>query len=101
MHKSDYTIKSRDHIYFFAVRCLIEGNIPQTYETVVDGLLKSGFDREEIIFFSGHIVADAEHGEIGVNMIDEMTPSDKRQDVLDAVTEAADHWWNLHHQGAS
>ncbi|MET0014865.1 MAG: iron-containing redox enzyme family protein [Sedimenticola sp.] len=79
----------------------IEGNIPQTYETVVDGLLKSGFDREEIIFFSGHIVADAEHGEIGVNMIDEMTPSDKRQDVLDAVTEAADHWWNLHHQGAS
>ncbi|MES9962410.1 MAG: iron-containing redox enzyme family protein [Candidatus Sedimenticola sp. 20ELBAFRAG] len=79
----------------------IESNAPQTYLPIVDGLLKSGFGRDEIVFFTGHIVADAEHGETGIRLLAELTPPERRQEILDSVSEGAHYWWKIHHESGN
>jgi pyrroloquinoline-quinone synthase len=68
----------------------LESQVPQIYSRTTPPLVeKYGFLEEEIVFFRLHIVADAEHGERGFEILERYADSDAvRASCVRLVREA-------------
>ncbi|TXL80282.1 iron-containing redox enzyme family protein [Vineibacter terrae] len=68
----------------------LESQVPQIYSRTTPPLLeKYGFTQDEVVFFTLHIVADAEHGERGFEILERhATTPELRSACLRLVREA-------------
>lgn len=68
----------------------LESQVPQIYSRTTPPLLEHyGFTEEEVVFFRLHIVADAEHGERGFEILERLADTDeKKTNAIRCVNEA-------------
>jgi pyrroloquinoline-quinone synthase len=58
----------------------LESQVPRIYSKTTPPLLeKYGFAEDEVTFFTLHIVADAEHGEKGYEIVEKYATSDEQR----------------------
>ncbi|HTS90682.1 MAG TPA: iron-containing redox enzyme family protein [Stellaceae bacterium] len=68
----------------------LESQVPQIYSRTTPPLLEQyGFTEEEVVFFRLHIVADAEHGERGFEIVEQHARTEEqRENCIRLVREA-------------
>ena len=68
----------------------LESQVPQIYARTTPPLLEQyGFTEEEVVFFRLHIVADAEHGERGFEIVEQhATTPEQQESCIRLVREA-------------
>jgi pyrroloquinoline-quinone synthase len=58
----------------------LESQVPRIYSKTTPPLLeKYGFAEDEVTFFTLHIVADAEHGERGFDIVEKYATTDEQR----------------------
>ena len=68
----------------------LESQVPRIYSKTTPPLLeKYGFAEDEVTFFTLHIVADAEHGERGFEIVEKYATTDAQRDACVRLVKEA------------
>lgn len=72
-----------------------EYNVPETFEPIYRGLLAQGYDKSDLVFLYAHIEIDRKHGDHGIELLYEVTPAERRKDIVAAVENGRNNWHDI------
>ena len=75
----------------------LESFVPETFTRIVKALKENyGLTDDQLVFWTMHILADQEHGDEGIEMVEAyaLTPEDRKL-VFDCTIETSDRYYDL------
>jgi pyrroloquinoline-quinone synthase len=85
------------YVTLSAIAIGLESFVPETFQRIIDALKKNyNMKDEDLVFWSMHVTADAEHGDEGIELVSEYaTDPEKRKDVYDCTLETGRLFYDL------